>query len=335
MNNKPYKIILSGGGTGGHIYPAVAVAEALKRRLGDRVELLFVGAEGKMEMEKVPALGYRIVGLPIAGLQRRLDWHNLLVPFKVLKSLRKAKEAIRAFGADVVVGFGGYASAPVLWSAQRMGVPTLIQEQNSYAGLTNKLLAKRAKRICTAYEGMERFFPKEKILLTGNPLRGNFSAESSDRTEALAHYGLKEGLPTILVVGGSLGTRTLNEMMKKWITELDGKCPVQVIWQTGKYYEREMRGTVSELCLVAKPVLVVPSPNVAEDHQTMNARALASKGAALLVRDADCLAEAVPAALKLLNDREQLAAMSRNIKALARPNAAEDIVDQIIQLLEK
>ena len=371
MNNKPYKIILSGGGTGGHIYPAVAVAEALKRRLGDRVELLFVGAEGKMEMEKVPALGYRIVGLPIAGLQRRLDWHNLLVPFKVLKSLRKAKEAIRAFGADVVVGFGGYASAPVLWSAQRMGVPTLIQEQNSYAGLTNKLLAKRAKRICTAYEGMERFFPKEKILLTGNPLRGNFSAEAADRTEALAHYGLKEGLPTILVVGGSLGTRTLNEMMKKWITELDGKCPVQVIWQTGKYYEREMRdflsahpteniwqgafidrmdlayaasdlvisrsgaGTVSELCLVAKPVLFVPSPNVAEDHQTMNARALASKGAALLVRDADCLAEAVPAALKLLNDREQLAAMSRNIKALARPNAAEDIVDQIIQLLEK
>ena len=198
MNNKRYKIILSGGGTGGHIYPAVAVAEALKRRLGDRVELLFVGAEGKMEMEKIPALGYRIVGLPIAGLQRRLEWRNLLVPFKVLKSIRRAKEAIRAFGADVVVGFGGYASAPVLWAAQRMGVPTLIQEQNSYAGLTNKILAKRARKICTAYEGMERFFPAERIRLTGNPLRGNFSKAGADRATALAHYGFTDQLPTLL-----------------------------------------------------------------------------------------------------------------------------------------
>ncbi len=371
MNNKPYKIILSGGGTGGHIYPAVAVAEALKRRLGDRIELLFVGAEGKMEMEKVPALGYRIVGLPIAGLQRRLDWRNLLVPFKVLKSIRRAKEAIRTFGADVVVGFGGYASAPILWAAQRMGVPTLIQEQNSYAGLTNKILAKRARTICTAYEGMERFFPAERIRLTGNPLRGNFSKEGADRAEALAHYGFTDQLSTLLVVGGSLGTRRLNEMMKRWIATLDGVCPVQVIWQTGKYYEAEMRdflaahptaniwqgafiermdyayaaadlvisrsgaGTVSELCLVAKPVLFVPSPNVAEDHQTMNARALEEKGAAKLVTDAACLEEAVPTALAMLDRPEQLAAMREALAALARPNAADEIVDEIVKLIKQ
>lgn len=369
MQEKPYKIILSGGGTGGHIYPAVAVAEALKRRLGDRVELLFVGAEGKMEMEKVPALGYRIVGLPIAGLQRRLDWRNLLVPFKVLKSIRRAKQAIRDFGADVVVGFGGYASAPVLWAAQRMGVPTLIQEQNSYAGLTNKILAKRARKICTAYDGMERFFPAERIRLTGNPLRGNFSKEGVDRNEALAHYGLKPDLKTILVVGGSLGTRRLNEMMKHWIFSLHGVAPVQVIWQTGKYYEREMQafltehpteniwqgafidrmdlayaaadlvisrsgaGTVSELCLVAKPVLFVPSPNVAEDHQTMNARALEKEGAAVLVKDAECIERAMPTALSLLDDAERLVTMQANLARLARPKAADDIVDEIMKLL--
>ena len=364
------KIILSGGGPGGHIYPAVAVAEALKRRLGDEVELLFVGAEGKMEMEKVPALGYRIVGLPIAGLQRRLDWRNLLVPFKVWKSIRKARKTIRDFKADVVVGFGGYASAPVLWAAQRMGVPTLIQEQNSYAGLTNKLLARRACRICTAYEGMERFFPAEKIRLTGNPLRGSFLRGSVNRNEALVHFGFTAERPTILVVGGSLGTRTLNEMMKHWLPTLGGEAPVQVIWQTGKYYEKEMQaflaahptrhiwqgafinrmdyayeaadlvisrsgaGTVSELCLVAKPVLFVPSPNVAEDHQTMNARALEEKGAARLVTDARCREEAMPKALELLSDKKALEAMSRNLQHLARPRAAEDIVDEILKLIE-
>ena len=364
------RIILSGGGTGGHIYPAVAVAEALKRRLGDEVELLFVGAEGKMEMEKVPALGYRIVGLPIAGLQRRLDWRNLLVPFKVMKSLAKARRTIRDFQADAVVGFGGYASAPILWAAQRMGVKTLIQEQNSYAGLTNKILAKRAAKICTAYEGMERFFPAESIRLTGNPLRGRFSKEGADRQEALAHFGFTAERKTILVVGGSLGTRTLNEMMKHWISQLDGECPVQVIWQTGKYYEREMQqflaehpttniwqgafidrmdyayaaadlvisrsgaGTVSELCLVAKPVLFVPSPNVAEDHQTANARALVKEGAAAMVADRDCLEQAVSEAMKLLADEEALRSMSRNLERLARPHAAEDIVDEILKLLE-
>ncbi len=368
MNNKPYKIILSGGGTGGHIYPAVAVAEALKRRLGDDVELLFVGAEGKMEMEKVPALGYRIVGLPIAGLQRRLDWRNLLVPFKVLRSIRLAKATIRSFGADLVVGFGGYASAPVLWAAQQMGVPTLIQEQNSYAGLTNKILAKRARKICTAYAGMERFFPADRIRLTGNPLRGNFSKEGTDRAEALAHYGFTADRKTILVVGGSLGTRRLNEMMKHWIAGLDGECPVQVIWQTGKYYEAEMQaflaahptkhiwqgafiqrmdlayaaadlvisrsgaGTVSELCLVAKPVMFVPSPNVAEDHQTMNARALEREGAAVLVTDAECVERAVPTALALLEDETRLTTMRTNLARLARPKAAEEIVDEILKL---
>ena len=359
------RIILSGGGTGGHIYPAVAVAEALKRRFGDGVEILFVGAEGKMEMEKVPALGYRIVGLPIAGLQRRLDWRNLAVPFKAVKSIRMAKRIIRDFGADAVVGFGGYASAPVLWAAQRMGVPTVIQEQNSYAGVTNKILAKGARRICTAYEGMERFFPAAKIVLTGNPLRGRFSKEGADRAEALEYYGLTPDLPVILVVGGSLGTRSLNEMMKAWIVGTDGKAPVQVIWQTGKYYEAEMRRfleehpapgvwqgafidrmdrayaaadvvvsrsgacSVSELCLVGKPTLFVPSPNVAEDHQTKNAQALVDRQAAVLVADAEAPARAMETAGELLADPARRTLLARNIAALAVPDAAERIVDEI------
>lgn len=359
------RIILSGGGTGGHIYPAVAVAEALKRRLGNEVELLFVGAEGKMEMEKVPALGYRIVGLPIAGLQRRLDWHNLAVPFKVLRSLRLARRTIRDFGADAVVGFGGYASAPVLWAAQRMDVPTVIQEQNSYAGVTNKILSRRARCICTAYEGMERFFPADRIVLTGNPLRGRFSKQGADRAEALACYGFTPDLPVVLVVGGSLGTRSLNEMMKAWILRTEGKAPVQVIWQTGKYYEAEMRRfleehpapgvwqgafidrmdrayaaadvvvsrsgacSVSELCLVGKPTLFVPSPNVAEDHQTKNAQALVDRQAAVLVADAEAPARAMETAGELLADPARRTLLARNIAALAVPDAAERIVDEI------
>ena len=367
------KVILSGGGTGGHIYPAVAVAEALGRRLGDRVDVLFVGAEGKMEMEKVPALGYPIVGLPVAGLQRRLTLRNLTVPVKVLASLVKARRVIRRFGADVAVGFGGYASAPVLWSAQRMGIPTLIQEQNSYAGVTNKLLASRARRICVAYEGMERFFPADRIVLTGNPLRGRFAAfgdAAALKAEALAHFGLEAGKPVVLVVGGSLGTRTLNEAMKAHADEIVREGRFQVIWQTGKYYEREMdefmrgrdvrgiwrgafiermdlayaaadvvvarsgAGTVSELCLVGKAVVFVPSPNVAEDHQTKNARALETKGAAVVVADAESRTKAMPRALELLADREALAAMSRNLEALARPNAAEDIVNEIVKVMK-
>ena len=345
------KIILSGGGTGGHIYPAVAVAEALKRRFGGDVELLFVGAEGKMEMEKVPALGYRIVGLPIAGLQRRMDWHNLAVPLKVLRSIRMAKKTIRDFGADAVVGFGGYASAPVLWAAQRLGVPTVIQEQNSYAGLTNKILARRAQRICVAYEGMDRFFAPGKITMTGNPRRGRFSKEGADRGEALAYYGFRAELPVVLVVGGSLGTRSLNEMMKAWVLRQGGASPAAHptgnIWQ-GAFIDRmdyayaaadlvvsrSGAGTVSELCLVARPVLFVPSPNVAEDHQTKNARALEAKGAAVVVPDAEARTRAMARAMELLADGEALRRMSENLEKLARPDAAERIVDEIEKVMK-
>ena len=381
------KVILSGGGTGGHIYPAVAVAEALERQLGNNIELLFVGAEGKMEMEKIPALGYRITGLPVAGLQRKFDLRNLALPSKVAKSVRMARQTIRAFGADAVCGFGGYASAPVLWAAQRMGVPTLIQEQNSYAGLTNKILARRARRICVAYDGMERFFPSERMVMTGNPLRGRFTAQTqkgegrasdatdaadaAGRAEALAHFGFTESLPVLLVVGGSLGTRTLNEMMKAWILSLGGEAaPVQVIWQTGKYYETEMRAflaehptaniwqgafidrmdlayaaadltvsrsgacTVSELCLAGEPTIFVPSPNVAEDHQTKNAMALVGRNAALTVADSAAVTECMPLALKTIADRQRLESLSENIAALAIRDSAERVAAEIIKLLK-
>lgn len=360
------RVILSGGGTGGHIYPAVAVAEALQRRCGDGVELLFVGAEGKMEMEKIPALGYRIVGLPTAGLQRRFALSNLALPFKVLKSVGRARRTIREFGADVVVGFGGYASGPVLWAAQRLGIPTLIQEQNSYAGLTNKILAHGAQRICVAYDGMERFFPAERIVHTGNPLRGRFAVPTeADRLEGLAAFGLDAARPTVLVVGGSLGCRTLNETMKAWLARQEFRPPFQVIWQTGKYYEAEMRRfleehpapgvwqgafidrmdrayaaadvvvsrsgacSVSELCLVGKPTLFVPSPNVAEDHQTKNAQALVDRQAAVLVADAEAPARAMETAGELLADPARRTLLARNIAALAVPDAAERIVDEI------
>lgn len=360
------RVILSGGGTGGHIYPAVAVAEALRRKWGDKVELLFVGAEGKMEMEKIPALGYDIAGLPITGLQRRLEIKNLLVPWKVLRSISMARRVIRDFSADVAVGFGGYASAPVLWAAQRMGVPTIIQEQNSYAGLTNKILARGARRICVAYDGMERFFPADRIVMTGNPLRGTFAAAAREKSaEALEFYGLRADLPVVLVVGGSLGTRSLNEMMKGWIARLDGDAPVQVLWQTGKYYEAEMRAflaehpagnirqmafiermdlaydaadlvvsrsgacTVSELCLVGKPTIFVPSPNVAEDHQTRNAEALVGKNAAVMVCDAEAVRCGMDRALELLADKGRLADLARNISALGIRDAADRVVRQI------
>ncbi len=368
MTEKTKRVILSGGGTGGHIYPAVAVAEALKRKYGEKVEILFVGAEGKMEMEKIPALGYNIVGLPIAGLQRRLDWHNLLVPFKMLKSLSRARAVIRNFKPDVVAGFGGYASAPILKAAQRAGVPTLIQEQNSYAGVTNKLLAKGANRICVAYDGMQRFFPSEKIVYTGNPLRGRFSDGKELREEALRYYGFTPDKPVLLVVGGSLGCRTMNNMMKRWVAESGGEADIQVIWQTGKYYEKEMqehfakyptRGvwqgafiermdlayaaadlvlsrsgacTVSELCLVAKPTIFIPSPNVAEDHQTKNAMALVNKGAARVVSDGEAVDKAMELALETISDKSLLAELSANIKTLAVPDSAERIVAEIEKL---
>lgn len=368
------KVILSGGGTGGHIYPAVAVAEALKRRLGDGVELLFVGAEGKMEMEKVPALGYRIEGLPVVGLQRRLTLRNLQVPFKVAESLRKARRVIREFRADVVVGFGGYASAPVLWSAQRMGIPTLIQEQNSYAGVTNKILASRAKRICVAYEGMERFFPKDRIVMTGNPLRGRLLEQHDPvvlKAEGLAYFGLKADKPIVLVVGGSLGTRTLNNMMKANVDRITSEGKMQVIWQTGKFYEREMTefmqnrssegiwrgafidrmdlayavadvvvgrsgaGTVSELCLIGKPAVFVPSPNVAEDHQTKNAMALVRKDAALLVPDSEAVTALFPVVEQLLADPARMQRMAANIKALGIADSADRIVDELLAVVQE
>ena len=364
------RVILSGGGTGGHIYPAVAVAEALKREMGDDVDILFVGAEGKMEMEKIPALGYRIEGLPVAGLQRRLTLKNLALPFKVAASVRRAKRIIRNFRADIVVGFGGYASAPVLWAAQRLGVPTIIQEQNSCAGLTNKILSKRARRICVAYDKMERFFDADRIVMTGNPLRGRFSATVGNKREALAYYGFNDELPVVLVVGGSLGTRSMNEMMKSWICSLEGVAPVQVIWQTGKYYEQEMRAflaehptkniwqgafidrmdyayeaadvvisrsgacTVSELCLVAKPTIFVPSPNVAEDHQSKNAMALVERGAAEIVRDSECRERGMSEAVKLTADRSRLESLSANIAKLAIPDSAERVVRQIEEVLK-
>ena len=318
-----------------------------------------------MEMEKVPALGYDIVGLPIAGMQRRFDLNNLLVPWKVVRSVSKAKRIIRDFSADIVVGFGGYASAPVLWAAQRMGVPTVIQEQNSHAGVTNKILSRKARRICVAYDDMERFFRADRIIMTGNPLRGSFAPKKEKSAEALEYYGFKADMPTLLVVGGSLGTRTLNEMMKSWILTLDGEAPVQVIWQTGKFYEKEMRAffeqhkveniwqgafidrmdyayevadavisrsgacTASELCLVGKPTIFVPSPNVAEDHQTKNAMALVERDAALMVRDAEAAAKAMAVAQELLSDKERLAQLSRNISSLGIADAAERVVRQI------
>ncbi len=364
------KIILSGGGTGGHIYPAVAVAEALKRRFGDDVELLFVGAEGRMEMEKVPALGYKIEGLPIAGLQRRLEWRNIQVPFKLMKSISRAKRIIKSFEADVVVGFGGYASAPVLWAAQQCGVPTIIQEQNSYAGLTNKILGAKVKYVCAAYDNMDRFFAPEKIVLTGNPLRGNFSQVGQSRAAALEYFGFDDKLPVVLVVGGSLGTRTLNNMMKRWILGLEGAEPkMQVIWQTGKYYQTEMTKfladnptphiwqgaflermdyaygaadivisrsgacTISELCEVGRPTIFVPSPNVSEDHQTKNAQALVDKQAALMVADRDAEERCMALVESCLADKPQMDELSRNIKKLAYEGAADSIVDVIERVI--
>ena len=364
------RIILSGGGTGGHIYPAIAVAEALTRILGaENVEILFVGAEGKMEMTAVPKAGYRINGVPIAGLQRSLSLKNLLLPFKVIKSIREAKKILKGFQPDVVVGFGGYASAPVLWAAQRMGIPTVIQEQNSYAGLVNKIVGGKAKSICVAYDGMERFFPAERIVKTGNPLRSAFLAGQVDKQEALEYYGFNDSLPVILVVGGSLGTRTLNNMMRSWIMTLDGSAPVQVIWQTGRYYEQEMKQflqhyptgniwqgafidrmdyayaaadvvisgsgacTVSELCLAGKPTLFVPSPNVAEDHQTKNAMALVEKGAAEIVRDNEAVARGMKEAVALAMDKERLERLSANIANLAIADSAIRVVREIEKII--
>ena len=380
MNHRPLRVIISGGGTGGHIFPAISIANRLKEVNPD-TEILFVGAEGKMEMEKVPAAGYKIVGLPMLGLQRQLSFHNLVndlkVPFKLLQSIHKAGKVIDGFKPDIAVGVGGYASAPLLWQATRKKIPALIQEQNGFAGLTNKILGKKVGKICVAYEGMEKFFPADKIVMSGNPIRGDIvPACPAMVEEGISYYGLDGSKSHIFIVGGSLGSGTLNKSMKKWIG--DG-CPggegVEIIWQCGKYYKegidrfmeearkegkpvegirwfdfigrmdlayavadvvisRSGASTVSELCAAHKAAIFVPSPNVAEDHQTHNAMALVNKDAALIVKDAEAPEKLLPAALELVRDDDRILALERNIAPLALTDAAGTIVEEIYKLLD-
>lgn len=363
---KNIRVIISGGGTGGHLFPAIAIANAL-RRLEPGVEILFVGAQGRMEMQKVPEAGYEITGLPVAGLVRGGGIRNIQVAWKLFRSMLRASQIIRKFRPDVVVGVGGYASGPVLKQAQRRRIPTLIQEQNSYAGVTNKLLARKAGRISVAYEGMEKYFPKEKIMLTGNPVRQAYDNLESLRPEALAHFRLESGRPVILVLGGSLGAGTVNESVGGAISAIEASG-VQMIWQTGSHWYDRMReaveeqsarsimmkgfinrmdlayaaadviisragaGTISELALVGKPVILVPSPNVAEDHQTHNAMALVSRGAALLVKDADAQRELIDTALELIRDDTRRASLSENIKKMAIRDADAVIAREVLKL---
>ena len=371
MNKRALRVIISGGGTGGHIFPAISIANRLKETAPD-TEILFVGAEGRMEMEKVPAAGYEIVGLPVAGLQRSLSLSNLKLPFKLIRSLKMAGKIIDGFKPDIAVGVGGYASAPLLWSAGRKGIPTLIQEQNGFAGLTNRILGKKAGRICVAYEGMEKFFPAGKIVLTGNPIRKEIVPATPEmKAEAVRFYGLDPAKKHIFIVGGSLGSGTLNNSVKEWI--LQG-CPdgenVELLWQCGKYYKPGIDGfmaehksdsihhydfikrmdlayaaadvvisrsgasSVSELCAAGKAVIFVPSPNVAEDHQTHNAMALVRKDAAMLIRDADAPQCLMREACRLVRDEEKIKEMEGNILELARRDAAERIVEEIYELAD-
>jgi UDP-N-acetylglucosamine--N-acetylmuramyl-(pentapeptide) pyrophosphoryl-undecaprenol N-acetylglucosamine transferase len=367
------RILITGGGTGGHVFPAIAIADAV-RRLRPDAEVLFVGALGKMEMERVPKAGYRIEGLPVAGFHRQLTlenaWRNLGFPFRLLASLSKARGIVRDFRPDVAVGTGGYASGPVMRAAQARGIPTLIQEQNSYAGVTNRLLARRARTICVAYDGMEQYFPLGRVVLTGNPVRASFDGLEQKRAEAIAHFALDPGKKTLAVIGGSLGARTLNNAIRDNVALLaDRSDTVQVLWQCGRFYEAEFSQSqsarlanvkllpfvdrmdllyaasdvvisragalsISELCLVGKAAVLVPSPNVAEDHQTKNARALADKGAARLVPDAAAGERMLPEALYLLDHPAQSFALSEAIRQLAHPRAAESIALEVIALAE-
>ena len=366
---KHKRIIISGGGTGGHIFPAISIANAL-RKIDPETEILFVGAEGRMEMEKIPAAGYKIVGLPVACLYRSLTLKNFSVLLKLFKSLKKAKKVIKEFGPDVVVGVGGYASGPVLRQAGRMRIPTLIQEQNSYAGVTNKLLSRRASAICVAYDGMEKYFPKEKIIRTGNPVRQNFDDLDSLKDEALLIFNLKKEVPVILVLGGSLGAGTINNTLSENINKLkDSDC--QWLWQTGKYYFENVKalvslsfsgnisvhgfinrmeyayaaadiivsragaGTISELCLVGKPVILIPSPNVAEDHQTRNAEALSSRKAAVLIADDKAAEILVDEAIKLVSDKSRREVLSSNIFKMADKEADVRIAEEVLKLAGK
>ena len=367
------KAIISGGGTGGHTFPAIAIANSIKAR-DPQAEILFIGAEGRMEMEKVPAAGYPIEGLPIAGLQRQLTLSNicknLLLPFKVLRSMRRARQIIRSFNPDVVIGVGGYASQPTLQAASQLGYPIVLQEQNSYAGLTNKSLSSKADVICVAYEGMERFFPSDKLVQTGNPVRKDIEQMNVSHEDGCAFFQVDANRPVLLSVGGSLGARSINLMI---MNNLDffKKNNLQIIWQTGRQmYDQACKAVedarvqdwvkvhqfignmdkayaaadavisragaiaISELCLVGKPVVLIPSPNVAEDHQTKKAMALSEKGAAILVRDSECGTEGLPTALALISDKERCDAMSQSIRKLASPHAADRIVDEIYRLLD-
>ncbi len=365
-NNMAKRVIISGGGTGGHIFPAIAIAHALTR-IEPGIDLLFVGANGKMEMEKVPAAGYRIVGLDIQGIHRKSLLKNLALPFKLYKSMQRARQLVRDFNPDVAVGVGGYASGPLLYTAAKMGIPCLIQEQNSYAGITNKRLAAKAARICVAFEGMERFFPAEKIRFTGNPIRRGSVDIQDKRAEAMAAFGLNPDKKTILITGGSLGARTLNECLRDGLDKLVA-AQVQVIWQCGSYYYEALEpvvaakqaegvvltaflnrmdlayaaadvivaragaGTIAELCAVGKPAILVPSPNVAEDHQTKNAQALVRQDAAWMVSDADAPQQLVDAALTLLGDKQRYASLAENIAKLAILDADEVIAHEVLAL---
>jgi UDP-N-acetylglucosamine--N-acetylmuramyl-(pentapeptide) pyrophosphoryl-undecaprenol N-acetylglucosamine transferase len=360
------KAIISGGGTGGHIFPAIAIADEIKRRNPD-AEILFVGAEGKMEMEKVPAAGYEIKALPIAGFQRKFAWSNFTLPFKIIGSMIKARRIVKKFKPEVTVGVGGYASGPTIKAATMIGVPSMVQEQNSFPGKTNKILAKSVQTICVAYDGLERFFPKEKIVHTGNPTRKEMVSIEGKETEGFEFYGFDASKKTILIIGGSLGARTLNESVIANLEKLK-ESGVQVLWQCGKLYhdklQEELKNTdlgnikmvefitrmdlayaiadvvisragaisISELCLIAKPTILVPSPNVSEDHQTKNAMALVNKEAAVLVKDVEAKEKLMDEALSLLSDEAKCDSLKKNIALLGKPNATASIVDELEKL---
>ncbi len=359
------KFILSGGGTGGHIYPAIAIANELKSRFPN-AEFLFVGAKDKMEMQKVPQAGYKIEGLWIAGLQRKLTLQNMMFPFKLISSLWKSRQIINKFKPDVVIGTGGFASGPLLQVANGRNIPTLVQEQNSFPGITNKLLSKKANVICVAYESLERFFPKEKIVLTGNPVREDLLNIDTKKDEAIAHFNLDSTKKTLLILGGSLGARKINQLVEKEIYNIVGK-DIQIIWQCGKFYINEYKhfsdgknvqvldfidrmdlvyaaadfvisragaSSVSELCLVGKPTIFIPSPNVAEDHQTKNAKAIVDKKGAVMIKESELENTFDIVFSNLISDENLQKELSQNIKNLAKPNATKDIVEEIIKLIK-
>lgn len=365
--SKIKKIIISAGGTGGHIYPAIAVAQALQKRLNNNVEFLFVGASDRMEMEKVPKAGFKIVGLWISGLQRRITYKNILFPFKVISSIAKSFGIINNFKPDVVIGFGGYASSAVLYVASLKKLPTLIHEQNSYAGITNKILKDKVNKICVAYDNMEKFFPANKLVKTGNPIRQDLLDVSNKKNEAIDFFKLDAAKKTVLVIGGSLGARTINESILQGLDKLK-EANINLIWQTGKNFNAitpnfELRTSnfevkdfiyemdlayaaadvvisragalsIAELAQVCKPVILVPSPNVAEDHQTKNAMALVSKNAAILVKDNEAKSNLVNETIKLINDEGKQKELMNNISSFALPNAAELIVDEVIKIMK-